>query len=236
MLVSESRSIHSKIQFSKITLFLIQCIKWSMKELGLSSYEHILSETYSGGNKRKLSTAISLVGDPSIVFLDEPTAGMDPGARRTLWNCVLELTRQGKSVILTSHSMEECQALCTRAAIMVEGSFKCLGSVQYLKNRFGSGYTLMIRVKDGFLADEVKILVTSKFKQFHLKEEHHNQLTYEFPKSNIILPEVFKIFQQEKMREDSAVENFSVSQPSLDDVFVHFASNQSAYGALPTNM
>ena len=101
--------------------------------------------TYSGGNKRKLSTAIALVGNPSIVFLDEPTSGMDPGARRFLWNTVLQMVRGGQAVVLTSHSMEECEALCTRLGIMVNGQFKCLGSIQHLKNRFGSGYSLTIR-------------------------------------------------------------------------------------------
>ena len=88
--------------------------------------------TYSGGNKRKLSTAIALIGNPSIVFLvrrkykcsncrrnvlvrqDEPTSGMDPGARRFLWNSILEMVRAGQSVVLTSHSMEECEALCSK--------------------------------------------------------------------------------------------------------------------------
>ncbi len=67
----------------------------------------------------------------AILFLkDEPTTGMDPGARRLLWNCVLDMIRGGQSVVLTSHSMEECEALCTRLAIMVNGKFQCLGSIQ----------------------------------------------------------------------------------------------------------
>lgn len=72
------------------------------------------SRTYSGGNKRKLSTAIALMGDPTLVFLDEPTTGMDPGARRFLWNALLKVLHEKRSIILTSHSMEECEALCTR--------------------------------------------------------------------------------------------------------------------------
>eukprot|EP00050_Salpingoeca_kvevrii_P001372 m.168672 g.168672 ORF g.168672 m.168672 type:complete len:270 (-) comp10356_c0_seq5:318-1127(-) len=75
--------------------------------------------TYSGGNKRKLSTAVALVGDPPIIFLDEPTTGMDPGARRFLWNALLEAMQGGRSIVLTSHSMEECEALCSRLSIMV---------------------------------------------------------------------------------------------------------------------
>lgn len=60
---------------------------------------------------------------------------MDPKARRALWNCILSIVKEGRSVVLTSHSMEECEALCTRMAIMVNGRFRCLGSVQHLKNR-----------------------------------------------------------------------------------------------------
>ena len=95
----------------------------------------ILFVVSSGGNKRKLSTAIALVGNPRIVLLDEPTTGMDPTTRRYLWNVVIGVVEEGRRVVLTSHSMEECEALCTRLAIMVNGSFKCLGGVQHLKNK-----------------------------------------------------------------------------------------------------
>lgn len=101
---------------------------------------------YSGGNKRKLSTALALIGNPSVIFLDEPTAGMDPGAKRNLWDVVSRVRDMGKTVILTSHSMEECEALCTRMTIMVNGEFKCLGSLQYLKNKFSKGFVLTVQV------------------------------------------------------------------------------------------
>lgn len=101
---------------------------------------------YSGGNKRKLSTALALIGNPSVVFLDEPTAGMDPGAKRNLWDVVSRVRDSGKTVVLTSHSMEECEALCTRITIMVNGEFKCLGSLQYLKNKFSKGFVLTVQV------------------------------------------------------------------------------------------
>lgn len=65
----------------------------------------------SGGNKRKLSTAIALVGNPKVIFLDEPTTGMDPATKRNLWNIIIKLRDQGKSIVLTSHSMEECEAV-----------------------------------------------------------------------------------------------------------------------------
>ena len=100
-----------------------------------SSHASIYIINCSGGNKRKLSTAIALVGNPPIVLLDEPTTGMDPTTRRYLWDVLTGIVQEGRSIVLTSHSMEECEALCTRLAIMVNGSFKCLGNIQHLKNK-----------------------------------------------------------------------------------------------------
>ncbi len=76
---------------------------------------------------------------------------MDPKARRFLWDCINNILRDGRSVVLTSHSMEECEALCTRIAIMVNGTFKCLGSVQHLKNRQAKFDTAICVVMSGWL-------------------------------------------------------------------------------------
>ena len=104
-------------------------------------------KAYSGGNKRKLSTAVSLLGNPVIIYLDEPTTGCDPGSKRNLWDVMCNVRESGKTIVLTSHSMEECEALCTRLAIMVNGEFKCLGSTQHLKNKFAQGFILTIKLK-----------------------------------------------------------------------------------------
>lgn len=128
------------------------------------------------------------------VFQDEPTTGMDPKARRFLWNLILDIIKTGRSVVLTSHrwdasavtvqwvivyhhplskhrflrvvcSMEECEALCTRLGIMVNGRFKCLGSIQHLKNRsVGSSSTLLLSVK--YLCTYIHLTLLHPFKQF----------------------------------------------------------------------
>lgn len=113
----------------------LQVVRWALEKLELTKCADKPAGSYSGGNKRKLSTAIALIGYPAFIFLDEPTTGMDPKARRFLWNLILDLIKTGRSVVLTSHSMEECEALCTRLAIMVNGRLRCLGSIQHLKNR-----------------------------------------------------------------------------------------------------
>ncbi|PRQ44758.1 putative ABC transporter, P-loop containing nucleoside triphosphate hydrolase [Rosa chinensis] len=105
------------------------------------------SFSLSGGNKRKLSVAIAMIGDPPIVILDEPSTGMDPIAKRFMWEVISRLsTRRGKTaVILTTHSMNEAQALCTRIGIMVGGQLRCIGSPQHLKTRFGNHLELEVK-------------------------------------------------------------------------------------------
>lgn len=200
--------------------------EWAVRKLGLVKYAEKYAGNYSGGNKRKLSTAIALIGGPPVVFLDEPTTGMDPKARRFLWNCALSVIKEGRSVILTSHSMEECEALCTRMAIMVNGRFRCLGSVQHLKNRFGDGYTIIVRIA-GANPDlkPVQDFFELAFPGSVLKEKHRNMLQYQLPSSPSSLARIFSILSQNKKR--LHIEDYSVSQTTLDQVFVNFAKDQS---------
>ena len=93
------------------------------------------SQDLSGGQRQRLSVALALVGDPEIVFLDEPTTGMDPAARRALWDVVTGLRTEGRSVLLTTHYMEEAEILCDRIAIMDHGKILELGTVRELVDR-----------------------------------------------------------------------------------------------------
>ncbi|CAJ1086292.1 LOW QUALITY PROTEIN: phospholipid-transporting ATPase ABCA1-like [Xyrichtys novacula] len=199
--------------------------EWGIQKLGLVKYSNKSAGTYSGGNKRKLSTAMALIGCPPVIFLDEPTTGMDPKARRFLWDCILSIIKEGRSVVLTSHSMEECEALCTRMAIMVNGRFKCFGSIQHLKNRFGDGYTVIVRV--GGSSPELKPVedfVQQTFPGSILKEKHHNTLQYQFPYAQGALANIFSHFTTHQ--EHLGLEDYSVSQTTLDQVFVNFARHQ----------
>lgn len=93
-----------------------QLIEKKLLEMDLLKFEGILAGTFSGGNKRKLSVAIAMLGNPPIVFLDEPSTGMDPEARRFMWNVISRIStkRKQSSIILTTHSMEEAEALSTK--------------------------------------------------------------------------------------------------------------------------
>ncbi|XP_015249408.1 PREDICTED: ATP-binding cassette sub-family A member 1-like [Cyprinodon variegatus] len=202
--------------------------QWGVRKLGLTQYAEQEAGGYSGGNKRKLSTAISLIGAPPVIFLDEPTTGMDPKAKRFLWNCILSVTKEGRAVVLTSHSMEECEALCTRMAIMVNGRFQCLGSVQHLKNRFGDGYTIILRLADIKADPESCPIDTHLRKSFpiiELKERHQNVLQYQLPSHACCLADVFDVLGNNS--EELGIVDFSVSQTTLDQVFVSFAKEQT---------
>ncbi|XP_033946988.1 ATP-binding cassette sub-family A member 2 isoform X1 [Pseudochaenichthys georgianus] len=200
-------------------------VQWALEKLELSKYADKPAGTYSGGNKRKLSTAIALIGYPSLIFLDEPTTGMDPKARRFLWNLILDIIKTGRSVVLTSHSMEECEALCTRLGIMVNGRFKCLGSIQHLKNRFGDGYMITVRTKSSSNVKEVLRFFNRNFPEAVLKERHHTKIQYQLKSERISLAQVFS--KMEQVVEVLGIEDYSVSQTTLDNVFVNFAKKQS---------
>jgi len=138
-----------------------------LQDMNLEQYEHRQAGALSGGNKRKLSVAMAMIGNPPVVFLDEPSAGMDPKARRFMWEIISKISTRGKNsaVILTTHSMEEAEALSTSMGIMVDGQFKCFGSKQHIKNKFGTGY--QVEIKFRALKEEA---IDSKIKSLNIME------------------------------------------------------------------
>ena len=132
MTVKEHLIFYSKIK-GILRYKRMELIEKIMKEMDLKEFEKVQSQNLSGGNKRKLSVAMAMIGNPPIVFLDEPSTGMDPRAKRFMWSIISRIStlRKKSTVILTTHSMEEAEALCTKMGIMVNGRFKCYGSSQH---------------------------------------------------------------------------------------------------------
>lgn len=114
-----------------------------IRDVGLTVDKDKQSGSLSGGNKRKLSVSIALIGQSKLVLLDEPTSGMDLSARRALWN-MLRKYRRDRIIILTTHYMDEADVLGDRIGIMAQGQLKCLGSSLFLKNKFGGGYKMVM--------------------------------------------------------------------------------------------
>jgi ATP-binding cassette subfamily A (ABC1) protein 3 len=127
---------------------LASAIASILEMMNLNAFTHKLAGTLSGGNKRKLSVGIALIGGPKILFLDEPSTGVDPVARRFMWAVISRICTQQRDccIVLTSHVMEEVEALCTKVGIVVGGRLRCLGSNQQLKSRFGRGYFLEMKL------------------------------------------------------------------------------------------
>jgi len=203
-----------------------QAIESVAQSFGMAAYMDKQVKAMSGGMKRTLCVAVALLGKPELIFLDEPSAGMDPVARRTVWNQVLAAAKQGAAIVLTSHSMTECEALCTKIAIMLNGKFACLGSSQHLKNKFGLGYTLKVKVV-GPPPHTQKVVdfIKSKWPQAQVKDQHMGTTEFSIPQSGDRgIGELFSLI--EKAKENLYIEEYSVFQTTLDQVFIQFARQQ----------
>ena len=120
-----------------------------IKEMALDEFTNKIAGRLSGGNKRKLAVAISMLCNPPIILLDEPSTGMDPEARRFMWSVIHKMSTKGRksSVIMTTHSMDEAETLCKRMGIMVNGEFVCMGKANQIKDKYGFGYEANVRIK-----------------------------------------------------------------------------------------
>ena len=118
-------------------------VETALKDVNLTNFKNFPSSSLSGGMKRRLSVAISLVGDPQIVFLDEPSTGLDPENRRQLWE-VLAKCQKDRAIFITTHMMEEADALCNRVGIITSGVLRTVAPQTTLKKIYGGGYRLTI--------------------------------------------------------------------------------------------
>eukprot|EP01063_Lacrimia_lanifica_P008338 TRINITY_DN153_c1_g2_i1.p1 TRINITY_DN153_c1_g2~~TRINITY_DN153_c1_g2_i1.p1 ORF type:complete len:2021 (+),score=692.58 TRINITY_DN153_c1_g2_i1:98-6160(+) len=200
-------------------------IELLLNGLGLAAHRKKLSKNLSGGNRRKLSVAIALLGGPPVVFLDEPSAGMDPIARRGLWLALENaITRLNLSVVLTTHHLEEIEGLARlnhRVTIMVDGRLQCLGSLTQLKTNFGDSYELIVKVESQ--ADETKLagFMRQRWPGAVLVESSQQRLTYNVPKSATTLSAMFR--EVENQRRRLGVADYSINETSLEQVFIRIS-------------
>ena len=124
-------------------------------ELGLTEYADTRFSALSGGLQRRTGIAMALVSDPEVLFLDEPTTGLDPAARRTTWEQIERLTDLGTTVVLTTHYMEEVEELADRAALLVDGGLEAIDTVSNLVDTYGGEVKLVVQT-DGIDEDGVE--------------------------------------------------------------------------------
>ncbi|KAF4688251.1 (ABC) transporter [Perkinsus olseni] len=148
--------------------------------LQLERYVGKMATRLSGGNQRKLCVGIALVGHPSLVFLDEPTTGVDPDARRRIWDVIHKIAHgrsKSSAVVLTTHSMEEADALCETMVIQVDGQFRCIGSSQQIKTDYGQGFKLWISFTELSPASSAELLQNFSVLEDALKSDRYGRLT-----------------------------------------------------------
>jgi ABC-2 type transport system ATP-binding protein len=167
----------------------------------------------SGGQKQRLAMACALVGDPELLFLDEPTTGLDPQARRNLWELVEQLKGAGRTIILTTHYMDEAERLCNRIAVMDHGKVIALGTPKELIASIGGEQIVEISVADGDVVDEVALkrvpgvvshCVLAGVHQLSVSELH------------TAVPAIFAALQAQGAR----LTEFRTHSATLEDVFV----------------
>lgn len=197
-----------------------------LEVLQLKKFTDQKVETYSGGNKRKLCVAISLIGEPQIVFLDEPSAGVDPVARRWMWKFI-EDHMTGKAVLLATHAMDEAERLCTRIGIMVNGQMRCIGTPEELISTYAQGYLLECYIEeetDGEAnVSDIKKYMEETFPGSDILEEHSLLIKFKIPSGNS-LGFLFKMIEAEK--ENLRIQKYTFSETGLEQVFLSFVKDQ----------
>jgi ABC-2 type transport system ATP-binding protein len=129
-----------------------------LKEVLLEDSADVYFSKLSGGQKQKVGLALALVNDPELFFLDEPTTGLDPQARRAVWEVIRNLKSEGRSVLLTTHYLEEAEELADRVAIMNKGKIITAGTPAEIIERYGSGEEIMVRKRESLEDVFVKLI------------------------------------------------------------------------------
>ncbi|CAN4100428.1 unnamed protein product [Withania somnifera] len=204
-----------------------------LADVKLDDVAKVRAGSYSGGMKRRLSLGIALIGDPKLLFLDEPTTGMDPITRRHIWS-VIQAAKQGRSIVLTTHSMEEADILSDRIGIMARGRLRCIGTSTLLKSRFGAGFIAKIsfskvvndvNVTENTIDSKHHEAVKEFFRQ-HIdvtpKEEDKSFLTFIIPHEKEKVLENF-FAELDNRKREFGILNIQIGLTTLEEVFLSIA-------------
>ncbi len=191
-----------------------QKVNHALEEANLLSFADVAAGTFSGGMQRRLNLVKSMIQEPKILILDEPTTGLDVQSRVSMWNEIKRLNHEGMTIILTTQYLEEADSLCDRIAIIDHGTVKAIGTAQELKRMVSKGNILGINASE---KDEEKVLKLLKSK-FGIALVHNNN-RLEATIDSDMLGNMAKIAQALD-REGINVEAISMHLPTMDDVFI----------------
>ncbi|KAF8374273.1 hypothetical protein PRIPAC_80702 [Pristionchus pacificus] len=209
-------ALHGYSNPAAVTDTVIECV-------GMTAHANKTSRSYSGGQRRKISVAGALLAQNSLIILDEPTAGIDPVTRRDIWSVICALRDSTKTaIVLTSHSMDEVEALCSRVAIMKAGLIAAQGSSQTLKSRYGNYYKLSFVVPSED-PDTVERAVKDVFRNATRLNGSTSSFNFEIPREpGMLWSEMFT--SAIKVARILNARDYCLSQASLEDVFIAIAS------------
>uniref|UniRef100_A0A671XXF8 Cholesterol transporter ABCA5 n=1 Tax=Sparus aurata TaxID=8175 RepID=A0A671XXF8_SPAAU len=205
-------------------------IKRVVNALELKDHLNKQAKTLSAGLKRKLCFALSMIGNPQIVLLDEPSSGMDPKSKQRMWRAIrAAFKNRQRGAILTTHYMEEAEAVCDRVAIMVSGQLRCIGSIQHLKGKYGRGYSLEVKLREELTGlQQVALLhkeILRIFPHAARQESFATLMVYKIPMEDV--KSLAKAFSQlESAKQSFNFEEYNFSQSTLEQVFMEFAKEQ----------
>ncbi len=186
-----------------------------LESVGLTEKKNALVKNLSGGQKQRFSISASLVNDPGIVFLDEPTTGLDPQARRHLWEYIRQISQQGKTIVLTTHYMEEAQRLCDRVAIIDVGKIVALDTPAKLISNLKSSYRINLKLLERVHADKFK-QVQGVIEAREPAETEEPQIQLHVNKATETLPSLLSLIEREKIK----LEDIEMQPANLEDVFL----------------
>ena len=179
---------------------------------------------FSGGMKRRLSVAISFIGSPRVVYLDEPSTGLDPASRRNLWK-VVKQAKQDKAIILTTHNMEEAEVLCDRLGIFVDGRLEVIGNPKSLTQRYG-GYLVFTLITAPAAVERAAALVKERFPNAVESYRLSGTLKFELPSNSVTPSQVFQFMEASRSRIEA--QDWGVATVTLEEVFIKIAKRAGA--------
>ena len=174
--------------------------------------------------KRRLSVAIALIGDPPVVFLDEPSTGLDPASRATLWDVIKE-AKKSRAIVLTTHAMEEAEELCDRLGVFVDGALRCVGAPKELTARYG-GFLVLSLTTTALRVPDAEAFVRELAPNAQRTYALGGTLKYDLPLAETNLAAVFAAVSERKAA--LGIVDWGVSSVTLEEVRVCFVECTAA--------
>ncbi len=198
--------------------------------MDLTPTRRVLAKNLSGGMERRLDIACSLIHDPAVLILDEPTADLDPVLRSHIYDLIKKINNKNTTIILASHHLSDMESVCDRIAILKEGSILAVGTPEEIKDRFAKYHKLHVRLASG---NYDKLMESMERKKLHKVVEHvephlHGVLMYT-NEPDTLVKELVSFVEQSHDK----IEQLNVSRPSLDDIFIGIVEDSRAKRVAP---